>query len=102
MQQLTDRDLPTLSFGQRRRVLLARALVEAPRVLILDEVFDGLDQTTRSMLDGELAALACDATTIVCITHVPEEIPPYIERRIVLRQGAAFYDNAPGASVTLP
>ena len=85
--ELAERNLPMLSFGQRRRVLLARALVREPAVLILDEVFDGLDRATRAMLEAELAELTQRATTLVCISHVPTDIPYYVKRRIVLACG---------------
>jgi molybdate transport system ATP-binding protein len=47
---LRERRVLTLSYGQRRRVLLARMLVAQPQVLLLDEVFNGVDATTRSQL----------------------------------------------------
>lgn len=87
LRELSDRELPTLSFGQRRRALLARALVRDPQMLILDEIFDGLDAATRAMLEHELATLAQARTTILCISHVDEEVPPYIRRRVTMKNG---------------
>jgi ABC-type molybdenum transport system ATPase subunit/photorepair protein PhrA len=54
---------------------------------ILDEIFDGLDASTRALLERELLALAQRGTALVIIAHVAQDIPEYVDRRIVLERG---------------
>jgi manganese/iron transport system ATP-binding protein len=58
-----------LSGGQRQRVLLARALVAEPRLLLLDEPFNGVDATTTDALLAVLARLRADGVAVVMSTH---------------------------------
>lgn len=58
-----------LSGGQQQRGLLARAIVSGPRLLLLDEPFNGLDQTNRDALITTLAALKADGVSVLVSTH---------------------------------
>jgi iron complex transport system ATP-binding protein len=75
-----------LSQGERQRVMIARALVSRPALLILDEPFAGLDPAAREALLDDLAALARrpEAPTLIVVTHHLEEIPPFVTRALVL------------------
>ena len=86
---LADRTLGTLSEGERKRVLIARALMSDPELLLLDEPAAGLDLGAREDLVGRLGALALDpaAPTIVLVTHHVEEIPPGFTHALLLREG---------------
>ena len=82
---LRRRRFLTLSYGERRRVLLARALAARPRLLLLDEPYNGLDRANRALLDAELARLARSRLTIVLAVHRAESLeelhrPTKIER----------------------
>lgn len=95
---LAARDVSTLSTGEARRVLIARALVHRPRALLLDEPCAGLDPGTRRRFLDLLRDVARDCTTLVLVTHHVEEIVPEIGRVVMLRDGALF-DQGPKASL---
>ena len=76
-----------MSSGEARRVLLARALVTAPRALVLDEPTTGLDLVARHDFMERVRQIAREGTTLILITHHIEEIVPEIQRVILLRAG---------------
>lgn len=84
---LAERDVSTLSTGEARRVLIARALVHRPRALLLDEPCAGLDPGTRRRFLDLLRDLARSGTTLLLVTHHVEEIVPEIEHVVMLRDG---------------
>lgn len=86
---LKDRTWGTLSEGERKRVMMARALMINPELLILDEPGAGLDLGGRENLVGYLAMLAQDpdAPAIVMITHHVEEIPAGFTHALLLDGG---------------
>lgn len=84
---LARRRLPTLSTGEARRVLIARALAHEPGALLLDEPTAGLDFIAQRTLLETLRALARAGTTLVLVTHHLEEILPEIDHVILLRAG---------------
>ncbi len=87
---LSGRIVSTLSTGERRRVLIARALVHRPAALVLDEPSAGLDITARHSFLDQLERIAEEGTTIVLVTHHVEEIIRSIGHVIYLRGGAAI------------
>jgi iron complex transport system ATP-binding protein len=84
---LAERRLNEMSTGEARRVMLARALANAPRALILDEPTTGLDVAARHAFMERVRLIARGGTTIILITHHIEEIIPEIDRVILLRHG---------------
>lgn len=87
---LAERTWGTLSEGERKRVLVARALMTNPELLLLDEPSAGMDLGGREDLVGYLGELAmdADAPAIVMITHHVEEIPDGFTHALLLDEGA--------------
>jgi molybdate transport system ATP-binding protein len=80
--------LARLSTGQQRMVLLGRALVKNPPMLILDEPCQGLDEE-QTQYFRKLISLLCEAfgTTLIYVSHYREELPDCIDRFLVLQKG---------------
>lgn len=93
LADLANHPIHQLSEGQRRRVLLARALVHDPEVLVLDEPTNGLDIRARHQLLDQLGVLACRGTTLLLVSHRIEEILPQISRALLLKDGAVVGDG---------
>lgn len=86
---LLDQEWGTLSEGERKRVLIARALMTDPELLLLDEPGAGLDLGGREDLVALLSAMAADpdAPAMVLVTHHVEEIPPGFTHGLILDEG---------------
>lgn len=86
---LADREWAVLSQGERQRVLIARALMARPRLLILDEPCAGLDPVAREKFLRFVDQLARrrNSPALVLVTHHVEEIMPAFTHALLLRQG---------------
>jgi iron complex transport system ATP-binding protein len=93
VEHLRDRPVAHVSTGERRRILLARAIVHRPRALILDEPTSGLDIGARQILLNQLQTIANEGTTLVLVTHHLEEILPCIQNVVLLDRGQAIYQG---------
>lgn len=98
---LAGREYATLSTGEARRVLLARALANAPMALLLDEPAAGLDVVARARLLRILRRLAREGVTLVLVTHHAEELIPEIGH-VVLLQGGRVLADGPRHEVLVP
>ncbi|ALC10991.1 ABC transporter ATP-binding protein [Sphingopyxis sp. 113P3] len=90
---LVGRSMASLSTGEARRVLIARALAHRPRALLLDEPCAGLDPAARHHFLEMLRSIARGGTTMLLITHHIDEILPEIERIVMLRDGRLLHDG---------
>ncbi len=90
---LAGRDILTLSSGQARRVLIARALVHDPSTMLLDEPCTGLDPEGMYYVRSSMRKLAQAGKGIVLITHYPEDIIPEIGRLVLIKDGRIFADG---------
>jgi molybdate transport system ATP-binding protein len=91
---LADRRLLTLSYGQRRLVLLARALASRPALLLLDEAGSGLDARNRGRLDSWLRASARSLMPWVYTTHRATDVPAAANRLLLLEEGRILHAGA--------
>jgi len=97
---LIGRDMASLSTGEARRVLIARALVHRPRALLLDEPCAGLDMASRRHFLESLRELARSGTTLLLVTHHVEEILPEIGQVVLLRDGRVFRQGSKADTLT--
>ena len=98
---LKSRQLQTLSTGERRRALIARALVHRPSILVLDEPTSGLDIAAQSMLLEQLRELSSEPDlTMLLVTHHIEELLPEIDHVVWLKSGRVIYDGTKQAAIT--
>ena len=93
LRLLLARPFRSLSTGEIRRLLVARALVRRPRLLMLDEPFDALDEGSRDLLAGALGSLATMGIQLLQVSHRIEELIPAITHVIGLRQGRVFWQG---------
>ena len=98
MANLADRRdtrVDKLSGGMRRRLLIARALVHRPRLVLLDEPTVGLDPQVRQELWALIDALRSDGTTILMSTHYIEEAQRLADTVLIMSHGSAVAAGAP-------
>lgn len=91
---LAEQTVGTMSAGEKRRILIARALVHRPRQLLLDEPSNALDLVAQRKLRDTLRRLAREGTGLVLVTHHLGDILPEIERVILMRDGRIVGDGA--------
>jgi iron complex transport system ATP-binding protein len=91
-----------MSAGEKRRILIARALVHRPRQLLLDEPSNALDLAAQRELRETLRRLAAEGTGLVLVTHHLGDILPEIERIILMRDGRIVGDGSREELLTVP
>lgn len=93
IEALANTPLNAMSTGQQRRCLLARALVHEPQTLIFDEPTAGLDLAASFDYLARIRELSAAGRNIVLVTHHLNEIPPEVERVILLSAGKVVADG---------
>jgi iron complex transport system ATP-binding protein len=99
---LAAKPLNEMSAGERRRVLIARALITRPDALLLDEPTSGLDLVARQRFMESVRRLAREGTTLILVTHHVDEIIPETTRVVLLRGGRIAFDGPPEDALTAP
>jgi lipooligosaccharide transport system ATP-binding protein len=100
--QLSDRaksKVDDLSGGMKRRLTIARALINEPRILLLDEPTTGLDPQARHILWDRLFRLKEQGTTLVLTTHYMDEAEQLCDRLVVVDKGRIMAEGAPAALI---
>jgi len=100
--QLADRakgKINDLSGGMKRRLTIARALINEPRILLLDEPTTGLDPQARHILWDRLFRLKEQGTTLVLTTHYMDEAEQLCDRLVVVDKGRIMAEGAPAALI---
>lgn len=93
---LADRagtDVNTLSGGQQRRVLIARALAAQPEVLLMDEPTAGVDAANQHVLAEVLGRLADQGVTMIVVTHEMDAFVDVVTRVVVIDRGGVVFDG---------
>ncbi|HIJ78926.1 MAG: ATP-binding cassette domain-containing protein [Desulfobulbaceae bacterium] len=92
--------IENLSGGQRRRLLLARALINEPKLLILDEPTVGLDPQARHLIWERLTILLDQGTTMLLTSHYMDEVARLSNRVLILDRGRIVAQGAPEQLIT--
>lgn len=90
LQSLLERGITLLSTGEMRKTLIARALMKSPKLLILDEPFDGLDEGSRASLAESINHLMTTPIRVILVTHRAEEIASNITHVLFVKKGRLF------------
>ncbi|MFJ4032146.1 MULTISPECIES: metal ABC transporter ATP-binding protein [Streptomyces] len=88
-----------LSGGQHQRVLIARALVSEPELLIMDEPMAGVDLASQEVLAATLREQVAAGATVLLVLHELGPLEPLIDRAVVLRDGCVLHDGPPPKAV---
>jgi lipooligosaccharide transport system ATP-binding protein len=95
LEDYGSRPVDELSGGMKRRLTVARALLNDPAVLLLDEPTTGLDPQARNWIWEELAALKKKGKTMVLTTHYMEEAEALCDRILIMHKGKAIVEGKP-------
>jgi len=93
IEHLLERDIRVVSTGEMRKVQIARVLIQAPDILILDEPFDGLDRSSRGSLAPLIDDLMDDSRTVILVTHRQREILPHISHVLAVSDGRVLFQG---------
>ncbi|ROR93248.1 zinc transport system ATP-binding protein [Salana multivorans] len=88
-----DRPVQELSGGQHQRVLIARALVRRPDLLVLDEPTTGIDLATIEAFVATIGRMRAAGTSVLVVLHETEAFAPLLDRAVVLRHGRVVHDG---------
>jgi lipooligosaccharide transport system ATP-binding protein len=100
--QLTEKaesKVEQLSGGMKRRLLIARALINDPEIVVLDEPTTGLDPQARHLVWDRLRALTAEGKTLLLTTHYMEEAARLCDRLVIMEGGLIIAEGAPGELV---
>jgi len=95
LTEKTDSKIKNLSGGMKRRLVIARSLLNSPRLLILDEPTTGLDPQVRHLIWDKIRQLQKQDTTVLLTTHYMEEAFQLCDRLIIMHKGGKIMEGRP-------
>ncbi|MDR9397125.1 ATP-binding cassette domain-containing protein [Pontimonas sp.] len=99
LQDKADQKVDSLSGGMKRRLTIARSLINDPKILLLDEPTTGLDPQARHVLWDRLFRLKEQGTTLVLTTHYMDEAEQLCDRLVVIDEGRIMAEDSPSALI---
>jgi iron complex transport system ATP-binding protein len=93
ISSVRNKKLEIMSSGEVRRFLIARALVNSPKVLVLDEPSNSLDISSSLKLHNTMKKISHSGTKIVLVTHLVSDIIPEMDRFVFFKGGKIFADG---------
>ena len=93
LQALSERPYTMISGGERQLALIARALAQEPRIVVLDEPTASLDFGNQGKVMSEIRTLAASGLAVLFTTHDPNQAGRYADRAILLRDGRCFAEG---------
>src|ERR687892_625740 len=100
LAERADDRVDALSGGMRRRLVIARSLINEPEILLLDEPTTGLDPQARHLLWDRLVRLKQRGVTLVLTTHYMDEAEQLCDRLVVMDRGRIVAEGSPRALIT--
>ncbi|HOT94695.1 MAG TPA: ABC transporter ATP-binding protein [Methanoregulaceae archaeon] len=100
LREKRDTPIEYLSGGMKRRLTIARALINRPRLVILDEPTTGLDPQARSLIWERLRALRDRGSTVLLSTHYLEEAERFCDRLVIMDRGKILVEGRPDEIVS--
>ena len=95
LEEKRDATIPQLSGGMKRRLIMARALINEPKILLLDEPTTGLDPQGRHLVWDEIRILKKQGVTIILTTHYMDEATVLCDRLLIIDNGKIIETGAP-------
>jgi lipooligosaccharide transport system ATP-binding protein len=95
LDEKSDKSIPELSTGMKRRLIIARALINEPQILLLDEPTTGLDPQGRHIVWDEIRSLVKQGVTIILTTHYMEEASALCHRVLIIDNGKIIETGVP-------
>ena len=95
LQDKADAEIESLSGGMKRRLIVARALINEPRLLILDEPTTGLDPQARHLIWEQIRELRKNGATIILSTHYMDEAEQLCDRLVIMENGKFLVQGSP-------
>ncbi|HOU94165.1 MAG TPA: ABC transporter ATP-binding protein, partial [Polyangiaceae bacterium] len=99
LEEKRDRRLRELSGGMKRRLMIARALMNDPEVFVLDEPTTGLDPAARHLIWQKIRELAGRGVTMLLTTHYMDEAERLCDRLVIMDRGRVLAEDAPRALI---
>jgi lipooligosaccharide transport system ATP-binding protein len=95
LEEKSDKSIPELSTGMKRRLIIARALINEPQILLLDEPTTGLDPQGRHIVWDEILSLIKQGVTIILTTHYMDEATALCDRVLIIDNGRIIETGEP-------